>query len=142
MAAIGFVAYVLELLEPLGGCTARAMFGGYGIYRDGRIFGLVLDDRLFLKTDEECRPLFISAGCVPFEYPGKERSMQAGYWSPPEDAPESSEELICWARIALAAAARKATAKPRKRVPAKRAVPIKSAKSKTKTSAQLKPRKR
>ena len=35
MADREFAAYALELLEPPGGCGARAMLGGHGVYRDG-----------------------------------------------------------------------------------------------------------
>lgn len=131
MADQRFLAYVLELLEPLGGCSTRAMFGGHGMYRDGAIFGLVLHDRLYLKTDEESKSAFIGAGGVAFEYPGKTRSVQAGYWSPPEQALESSEDLIRWVRLALAAAVRKVAAKSRKRAPARQAAPTKQPKSRS-----------
>ena len=33
------------------------MFGDYGIYSDGKIFGLVCDDRFYLKPTEAVRPL-------------------------------------------------------------------------------------
>lgn len=39
----GFVAHLLELLEPFEGVAAKRMFGGYGIFRDGIMFGLVAD---------------------------------------------------------------------------------------------------
>ncbi|WP_062318661.1 TfoX/Sxy family protein [Demequina maris] len=42
------IAYLLEQLEPLD-VRARAMFGEYGLYCDGRLVGLVCDDRLLLK---------------------------------------------------------------------------------------------
>ena len=30
--------------SPLGGVSAKAMFGGYGIYKDALMFGLVADN--------------------------------------------------------------------------------------------------
>jgi hypothetical protein len=50
-----FVEHVLELLAPLGNVSARRMFGGYGIYRDGLMLGLVASDVLYLKADTENR---------------------------------------------------------------------------------------
>ena len=97
MASSGFVDYVLELLEPLGGCSARAMFGGHGIYRDGGIFGLVINDRLYLKADAQTEAEFVEAGSAAFVYQGKDRAVQMSYWSLPEDALESSEEMARWA---------------------------------------------
>lgn len=48
-----FVEYLLELLEPSGGVRAKAMFGGFGIYRDNLMFGLVADDILYFKVDKK-----------------------------------------------------------------------------------------
>jgi len=39
-----FVEYVLEPLAPLKNVRARKMFGGYGIYQESVMFGLVADD--------------------------------------------------------------------------------------------------
>ncbi len=123
MADNGFVAYVLELLEPLGGCSAHAMFGGHGIYRDGGIFGLIIDDRLYLKADAQTAAEFTDAGSAAFVYQGKGRAVQMSYWSLPDDALESSGEMIRWARLALAAAARKAATKSRRLASDTREVP-------------------
>ena len=41
-----FLAFVLDLLDAWGGVTARKMFGGAGLYRDGVMFALVADDGL------------------------------------------------------------------------------------------------
>ncbi len=35
------------------------MFGGHGLYVDGMIVGIVVDDVLYLKTDAETRPRFV-----------------------------------------------------------------------------------
>jgi len=39
-----FLEYVLDLLSAWGGVTARKMFGGAGLYRDEKMFGLIADD--------------------------------------------------------------------------------------------------
>lgn len=107
-----FVAYVLELLQPFGRCSARKMFGGYGIYADGLMFALVFDGRLFLKVDDQTKPEFVAAGCTPFVYHGQRTPIEMSYWTVPESALESAEEMTPWARRALAAALRKANAAP------------------------------
>ena len=33
-----FVNYLLELLEPMPDVTAKRMFGGHGLFRDGLMF--------------------------------------------------------------------------------------------------------
>ncbi|KQC02192.1 TfoX/Sxy family protein [Pedobacter sp. Hv1] len=44
-----FVDFVLEQIENAGEITAKKMFGEYGIYAEGKIFGLVCDNQLFIK---------------------------------------------------------------------------------------------
>ena len=115
MSADGdFVAYVLELLQPLARVSARRMFGGYGIYGDGLMFALVFDGRLYLKVDDGNKAAFQAAGCAPFVYAGQEKPIEMSYWTVPESALESAEEMTPWARLAMAAALRKASAKPAK----------------------------
>jgi len=108
-----FVAYVLELLNPLGRCSARRMFGGHGLYGDGLMFALVFDGRLYLKVDALSKPDFVAAGCEPFVYSGQNKPIEMSYWTAPEAALESAEDMAPWARRAQAAALRKANAKPK-----------------------------
>jgi DNA transformation protein len=111
-----FVAYLLELFAPAGHATARRMFGGYGLYVDGTICGLVIDGRLYLKTDEATRDDFAAAGCAPFVYTGQKAPIEMSYWTVPESALESAEDMAPWLRRALQAAARKAAGPKRKAV--------------------------
>ena len=41
------------------------MFGDYGIYCDGKVFGLICDDKFFLKPTETIRPLLRKAELRP-----------------------------------------------------------------------------
>ena len=52
-----FVQYVAEQCGGAGDIVAKKMFGDYGIYCNGKIFGLVCDDRFYLKPTEAVRPL-------------------------------------------------------------------------------------
>ena len=107
-----YVDYLLELMTPLGGVSARAMFGGHGIYKDGMMFGLVADDTLYIKTDVENRPEFERLGLKPFVYVIKGKPTSLGYFNVPPEALESAAVMTEWARrgfgAALRAAARKA----------------------------------
>jgi DNA transformation protein len=107
----GLLAHLRELLEPLGRITLRAMFGGHGVYCDGVFFALVAEDQLYLKVDALTRDLFAAAGCAPFVYAGQARPIEMSYWSVPDAALDSPEAIEPWARLALAAAARKPPAK-------------------------------
>ncbi|ATB43978.1 competence protein TfoX [Cystobacter fuscus] len=103
-----YVEYTLELLEPLGPVQARAMFGGWGLYLGGRMFGLIIQERLYLKTDELTRARFEEAGGEPFVYDaGKGRKpVTMSYWTPPPDAADDALALLPWARRAVEASQR------------------------------------
>jgi len=44
-----FVQYIADQCSGAGQITVRKMFGDYGIYCDGKIFGLICDDCFFVK---------------------------------------------------------------------------------------------
>lgn len=50
-----FVDFVLEQIKNAGEISAKKMFGEYGIYSDGKLFGLVCDNKLFIKTTNSGR---------------------------------------------------------------------------------------
>ena len=52
-----FVQYIVDQCSGAGVIVAKKMFGDYGIYCDGKIFGLICDDRFYLKPTEAVRPL-------------------------------------------------------------------------------------
>jgi len=106
-----FVEYMLELLEPLGPVRARAMFGGWGIYSGGVMFGLIAEGRLFLKVDDVTRPVFEAAGGEPFVYTGAQKPTTMSYWTAPADAQDDALALLPWPRRAVEAAQRAATQK-------------------------------
>ena len=114
-----FVDYVLELFAPAGRASARRMFGGHGIYVDGAFCAIAFDGRLFLKTDAQTQAAFAAAGCGPFVYTGQSEPIEMSYWSVPESALDSAEDMRPWLRRALDAAGRKAAKKkPAKKMPA------------------------
>jgi len=47
-----FVEKVLERFEPLD-ITAKPMFGEYGLYYRGKMFGVICDNTLFIKVTQE-----------------------------------------------------------------------------------------
>jgi DNA transformation protein len=91
----GYVAYVLELLEPLGAVTGREMFGGYGIWEDGDMFALLdSGSTLYFKVDDTTRARYADTG--------SEQFMTMPYWSVPVDVLEDDDLLQAWARQAMA----------------------------------------
>jgi len=76
------------------------MFGGTGLYRDGKMFGLVFDDVAYLKVDKTTRGKYIQAGSGPFK-PFPDRPTMMSYFEIPPDILEHPEELIEWAQESL-----------------------------------------
>ena len=52
-----FVQYIVDQCSGAGEIVAKKMFGDYGIYCNGKIFGLICDDRFYLKPTEAGRAL-------------------------------------------------------------------------------------
>ncbi len=50
-----FVDFVIEQIENAGEITAKKMFGEYGIYADEKLFGLICDNKLFVKPTKAGR---------------------------------------------------------------------------------------
>ena len=118
-----FVAYLRELMRDAGiATTARAMFGGHGLYADGLFFAIVDDDVLYLRVDAQNRAEFEALDCAPFEYTTKEGRKQAmSYLRAPDEALERPDAMRPWARSSLGAAMRAAASKqkPARNAPAK-----------------------
>ena len=54
---IDFVQYIADQCSGAGEITVKKMFGDYGIYCDGKIFGLICDDSFYVKPTEAGRAL-------------------------------------------------------------------------------------
>ena len=52
-----FVQYIADQCANAGEIVTRKMFGDYGIYCNGKIFGLICDDRFYLKPTEAGKAL-------------------------------------------------------------------------------------
>ena len=114
-----FVEHVVETLRLLGPVEATAMFGGWGLYHRGTFFALVLDDSLYLKTDDESRAQFEAEGLLPFTFSMKSGEVTTSYYQAPGEALENPDAMAEWARRAYAAALR-APAKRKEKQKAKR----------------------
>ena len=101
-----FVEHLHEVFRLFGTINSKPMFGGYGIYHQGLMIGLVANDTLYLKTDALSAPQFSEAGCVPFEYTKNGTTMKMSYSSAPIELFDDPEMAKDWASLAYAAALR------------------------------------
>lgn len=102
----GLVDSLPEVFEKLGRIQARRMFGGHGIYHDGRMFGLVTSDTLYLKVDAESAAHFDALKLPPFEYQRGEKTVRLSFRQAPAEVFEDRDEAARWGRLAWEAAVR------------------------------------
>jgi len=115
-----FVQSLHEVFERMGRIEARRMFGGHGIYHDGRMFALVANDTLYLKADAHTLGEFEKRGLSAFGYEREGRRTEMSYRQAPEELFEDREEAARWGRMAWEAALRSGTPKRARRPAAKK----------------------
>lgn len=82
------------------------MFGGYGLYLNGAIVGIIVEETLYLKVDEGNRAAFEKEAMGPFSYVNKGRRVAMSYWEAPAAVIEEPDQLHGWVAEAAAAARR------------------------------------
>jgi DNA transformation protein and related proteins len=114
------VAHYLDLFEPLGGVTARSVFGEYGFFARGVMFALIWQGTLYVRTNEATRRQHEERGLKPFVYVSRAgRHTQMPYYELPPEAFETPGDMSSWARPALEvslAAAREKLGRKRRKV--------------------------
>jgi len=121
VASDSFAEFLREQLAPLGRVTMRRMFGKTGVFCDGVMLGMVTDNTLYFRVDDQNRAVFKEAESFPpLNYRKKGSTIDLAFWRAPERLFDEPDEFVAWARAALAAA---------RRVAAKRERPASSRKS-------------
>lgn len=64
-----FVDFVTDQIKRSGEIVAKKMFGEYGLYSDGKMVGLICDNKLFIKPTKAGRE-FIDNVVEASPYPG------------------------------------------------------------------------
>ena len=115
MSGAGDSEFLVELFAAFGPVTVRRMFSGSGVFADGLMIALVVDEVVYLKADDSFVPLFEREGQAPFSYKTRDgkRTLNS-YWRMPERLYDEPDELAEWARHALQAA-RRASVKPKRK---------------------------
>jgi DNA transformation protein and related proteins len=114
--------HISELFAAFGRVHVKNMFGGAGLYADHVMFGLVVDDVIYLKTDAHTRTAFERENCHPFGYDTKHgKRVLTSYWRIPDRLYDDPEGLSDWAKAALEAARRGTAPQTRNPVRSRRA---------------------
>lgn len=100
-----FLDLVLDQMADFGCVTARRMFGGVGIYRNGVMFALIADDVLYLKAAPSNIQDFDAEDLEPFTYrTGGGKKAVMSYRRAPFRCLEDEDSMTEWCRKAFAAA--------------------------------------
>ena len=107
VASSEYAEFLREQLAPLGHITVRRMFGKTGVFCDGAMLGMVTENILYLRVDDENREAFEEARTwPPLNYAKGGRLIDLAFWRVPDRLFDQADEFIYWARLALAAARR------------------------------------
>src|SRR5438132_10573436 len=114
VASDSFAEFLREQFAPLGRITMRRMFGKTGVFCDGFMLGMVTDNTLYFRVDDDNRAAFKEAeGFAPLNYMKQGQMIDLSFWRAPERLFDEPDELVAWAREALAAARRVAAKRER-----------------------------
>jgi DNA transformation protein and related proteins len=114
VASDRFAEFLRDQLAPLGRIAMRRMFGKTGVFCDGFMLGMVRDNTLYFRVDDDNRTAFKEAESFPpLDYQKKGGTIDLSFWRAPERRFDEPDELVIWARAALAAARRVAAKRER-----------------------------
>ena len=123
VASDAFAEFLRDQLAPLGRITMRRMFGKTGVFCDAVMFGMVTENTLYFRVDDQNRATFQEAeSFAPLNYEKKGSTIDLSFWRVPDRLFDEPDELVSWARAALAAARRVAATRERT-APGRRSMP-------------------
>ncbi|MDH4192735.1 MAG: TfoX/Sxy family protein [Nitrospirota bacterium] len=113
-----YVEYLKEVFAEFGPIQPRRMFGGYGIFHKGLMFGLVVNDMLYLKANDTAAKFFEERGLDQFQYEKRGKTVKMSFYMAPEGIFDDPEEAKIWAGRSYEAAVR--SKKPAKKAKKKK----------------------
>ena len=79
----------------------KQMFGGYGIYKDAKIFALYAFEEIYFKTSDKNSQDFIKKWAKIFSYEKKWKIQTIRYYTLPQEIMEDREALHIWIKKSL-----------------------------------------
>ncbi|MBD1919181.1 MULTISPECIES: TfoX/Sxy family protein [Cyanophyceae] len=104
-AASAFKTAVVSHLNQVAPVTARAMFGGYGLYCEGIMFALIAQATLYFKVDAGNQER-TEVGMGPFVYHRDGKAVTMSYYQLPPAVYDDLGLLHSWVEASVAAARR------------------------------------
>src|SRR5438874_1598084 len=104
VASDSFAEFLRESLAPLGHIVTRRMFGKTGVFCNGLMLGMIRDNILYFRVDDDNRSVFKEAQSYPpLNYEKKGGTIDLAFWRAPDRLFDERDELVSWARAALGA---------------------------------------
>ena len=87
-------ALLIKKLGGIKGITSKKMFGGHGIFHDGKMFGII-DSKgpYFLKADDKTKSDFVNKGAS--QHP------RMPYFRIPDEVFDNDDELMSWVKKSI-----------------------------------------
>ena len=86
---------ILSKLTPIEGISSKKMFGGHGIFHEGKMFGIINPKGLtYFKVDDSNR--------AEYEQKNSHKHGKMSYYAIPEEVLNDSQTLLAWAQKAIA----------------------------------------
>jgi len=100
-----------DIFQFFGPIDIRRFFGGEGICSGDIMFGMIFNERIYFKTDEQTRKAFLAEDCEPFSFEKRStgETVVTGWYALPDRLYDDPDELARWAKQALAVAAQSET---------------------------------
>lgn len=99
--------------KNISGIKSRSMFGGYGLYKNGVIFGMIAEGNLYFKVNATNIKEYQAAKSEPFTYLGsKGKPISMSYWKVPAAVLKNEKLLKEWIENSLKASLKKSTKRP------------------------------
>lgn len=102
-------ARIAEFFTSVGEVSIRPVFGGKGIYLNGKIIAFQRKDELLVKGDKKVASKIEKAGGTRMFYrrrKGNRRRVYLPYWSVPDSAYHDADEMARWVKIGVGASKR------------------------------------
>lgn len=110
-----FREYLADLLSGFGPVRFKRAFGFDAIMADGVMLGMIIDGRIYLRTDAQSRGTYEAEGGKPFAFRKRNGEwIVTSYLSIPDRLLDEPGEFVAWVRRAHAAALESPTAKKKR----------------------------
>ena len=101
-----------QYFKNIPGIKSRAMFGGYGLYKNSVIFGLIAEGDIYFKVDTTNMADYQAAKSKPFTYTGASgKPVSMSYWLVPKVILKDEKKLIRWIENSIQISLKKSSKK-------------------------------